>query len=344
VDLLWGMTVNGSNGRTAPRLSIVVPAAGEAAALEETLVSVLENRPADCEIIVVHGCDYADPWSIGDEVRLVRAPRRATVVGCTNLGIATATGRVIHVLAAGWRATDGWADGPVDLIDAGRADVVVPLAVAADDRDRVVSAGIRVAAGGRRMSVAPTAVGARAAAPELEAGFWSAHLLGEIGGGFATACGTDLADADAAAAVAAARGAVVLEPTSRVIVGPPRRRSGPFLAGMHAERLFWRSLAATPLLPALALHAVEWLRHMAASAPLGTVPMLAGRLAALVQLGSCVPRAMQLRGLRRRAGTAGKRLDSDRERTIRIDAPHERPAEPRRSEPGEPTVPLRRSA
>jgi len=286
VDLLWGMTVNGSNGRTAPRLSIVVPAAGEAAALEETLVSVLENRPADCEIIVVHGCDYADPWSIGDEVRLVRAPRRATVVGCTNLGIATATGRVIHVLAAGWRATDGWADGPVDLIDTGRADVVVPLAV----------------------------------------------------------CGTDLADADAAAAVAAARGAVVLEPTSRVIVGPPRRRSGPFLAGMHAERLFWRSLAATPLLPALALHAVEWLRHMAASAPLGTVPMLAGRLAALVQLGSCVPRAMQLRGLRRRAVTAGKRLDSDRERTIRIDAPHERPAEPRRSEPGEPTVPLRRSA
>jgi hypothetical protein len=145
--------VNGSHARPAPRLSIVIPAAGDARALEETLVSVLENRPADCEVIAAHACDYADPWSIGDEVRLLRAPRRTNVVGCTNLGIAAASGSVIHVLAAGWRATDGWTDAPVDLIAAGRADVVVPIGVAADDGDRIVSAGIRHTAGGRRIAV-----------------------------------------------------------------------------------------------------------------------------------------------------------------------------------------------
>jgi hypothetical protein len=335
--------VNGSHARPAPRLSIVIPAAGDARALEETLVSVLENRPADCEVIAAHACDYADPWSIGDEVRLLRAPRRTNVVGCTNLGIAAASGSVIHVLAAGWRATDGWTDTPVDLIAAGRADVVVPIGVAADDGDRIVSAGIRHTAGGRRIAVVQPrdAAGGRPTAPQLDAGFWSADLLAAIGGGFATACGAELADADAAAAIDCAGGTVVLEPLSRVIVGPPRRRPGPFLAGLHAERLFWRSLAATAPLPAVALHAVECLRHMAATAPLGTLPMLAGRLMALVQFGSCMPRAAHLRDLRRRAGAAGGRSNSDRERTIRIDAPHPRPSEPRRQEP---PAPLRRSA
>ena len=34
-----------------PRLSIVIPAPADPAAMEETLVSVLENRPDDCEIV-----------------------------------------------------------------------------------------------------------------------------------------------------------------------------------------------------------------------------------------------------------------------------------------------------
>ena len=54
----------------APALSIVIPAPSDSAALEATLVSVLENRPADCEIVVSLGFEYADPWNIADEVRL----------------------------------------------------------------------------------------------------------------------------------------------------------------------------------------------------------------------------------------------------------------------------------
>ena len=38
-----------------PKLSIVIPTPTDTAALEETLVSVLENRPDDCEIIVALG-------------------------------------------------------------------------------------------------------------------------------------------------------------------------------------------------------------------------------------------------------------------------------------------------
>ena len=85
-------------------LSIVIPAIGDTAALEDTLVSVLENRPDDCEVVVPLGCPYDDPWGIRDEVRFVQAPVGSGLVTCTNLGIASSAGSVVHVLAAGWRA------------------------------------------------------------------------------------------------------------------------------------------------------------------------------------------------------------------------------------------------
>ena len=66
----------------SPRLSIVIPTPGDTAAMEETLVSVLEHRPDDCEIVVALGCDYADPWNIREEVRFVQAPAGSSLVAC----------------------------------------------------------------------------------------------------------------------------------------------------------------------------------------------------------------------------------------------------------------------
>jgi cellulose synthase/poly-beta-1,6-N-acetylglucosamine synthase-like glycosyltransferase len=57
-----------------PRLSIIIPAPGDETTLEETLVSVLENRPENSEIVVVLGFGYHDPWSVGEEVRFIQAP------------------------------------------------------------------------------------------------------------------------------------------------------------------------------------------------------------------------------------------------------------------------------
>ena len=91
------------------RLSIVIPAT-EVSGLEETLVSVLENRPADCDIIVAHTMRYDDPWNIREEVSFVEPPRGSGLIGCIHAGAAAATGDVIHVLAAGWKATDGWTE------------------------------------------------------------------------------------------------------------------------------------------------------------------------------------------------------------------------------------------
>lgn len=318
-----------------PRLSIVIPAA-DVATLEDTLVSVLENRPADSEIIAALAVPYGDPWNIADEVRFVRAPAGTGIAACANLGVALSRGDVVHVLAAGWRATEGWADRALARFDDSTVGAVVPVTVAADDRSRVVAAGVRRTGGGRCLRNVPgrgrehvdgfTAKSVAApSAPELEAGFWRADVLNSVG--FATACGDALAAGDMSAALACAGDCVVLEPESRVVAGPTALHLSKYQEGVRAERLFWRSLAAEPVVAALLSHAGEVLRHAIASAPFGTLPMLAGRLTTLVQFGSCMRRTRELEALKSLAGrrTLGAGTRDTGRRTLRIDSGHPLP-------------------
>lgn len=311
------------------RLSVVIPAT-DLSGLEETLVSVLENRPPDCDVVVAVAAAYDDPWNIREEVTFVEPPRGSGLVGCIQAGVAAARGDVIHVLAAGWKATEGWTEPALQHFARGGVAAVVPLAVSDADRGQPVSAGVRRTTGGRSVPVVPRrtkggiATGGLPSAPSLEAGFWRADVLTGIG--FSAACGDALAAADMAAALTAAKHAVVLEPGSLVVSGPTRRRQSSFIAGLHAERLFWRSLPCDRTVPALVAHAGEVMRHAAATAPLGTLAMLAGRLATLLQVGSCVPRGRQLAALMRQAdvGDAG----DDAARTYRIESSHETTVRP----------------
>ena len=314
------------------RLSIVVPATN-VVALEETLISVLEHRPDACDVIVALGVPYDDPWNIRDEVTFVDVPQAVSLVECINAGAAASTGDVVHVLAAGWKATAGWTDRALDHFARGDVGAVVPLAVSEGDCDQPVVAGIYRAAGGRSVPVVPHrnddgSITMRVApsAPIIEAGFWRAEVLTTIG--FSTACGDSLAAADMAAALTAAKLDVIVETSSRVVSGPAQQCCGGFTAGLHAERLFWRSLSCERLVPALIAHAGEVLRHAAATVPWGTFGMLAGRLAGLVQFGSCVPRTRQLAILmsqEARHPVAGETSA----RTLRVDGSHESPSRPR---------------
>jgi hypothetical protein len=317
-----------------PRLSIVIPTTDDTAALEETLVSVLENRPDDCEIIVVLGCDYADPWNIRDEVRFVKAPARARLASCVNLGIAASEGQTIHILAAGWRATPGWTDAALEALESGAAGAVVPVAAADGSRANAVSTGVRCTRGGRRIAAA-----AKPMAPSLEVGFWRTDVLDMVGASFAVSCGDAWADADMAVALDRLGCPVTVEPSALVVRGAPRRREAAFLAGLHAERLFWRSVGGRSLVPALCLHAFEVLRHAFARAPLGTVPMLMGRLVAAMQFGSYRQRYQQLRSLAQLVADS-----ADEPATIRIDASHPTSGRPAVADRESPPARLRRSA
>lgn len=339
--------VKSSGGPGCPALSIVIAAPSDTVALENTLVSVLENRPADCEVVVALGCDYDDPWNIRDEVRFVHAPPGSSLVGCTNLGVAASSGRVVHILAEGWLATEGWTDAAMTHLSRGPIGAVVPLGLSPQGRDTILSAGVRRTMGGRRvplvserkplpLAAAGTLRAGSAVAPVLEAGFWRADVLAAAGPGFATVCGDANADVDIVADLAALGMEVVLEPMSRVVVGAERRKRSAFTNGLHAERLFWRSLSGTSLVPAIVLHVAEVIRHAVAVAPLRTLPMLAGRLAALMQFGSYVSRVRQLDAVRRQSQQSASQA-----RTVRMDEPHVFVSRPHQDVP---TTPLKRSA
>jgi hypothetical protein len=336
------MSTQRQTGRRS-RLSVIVPATS-VADLEETLVSVLEHRPEECDVVVALAEPYDDPWNIREEVTFVDLPQGSGLVDCIAAGVAASSGDVIHVLASGWKAIDGWTVPAMRHFANGRVAAVVPLAVSEADHTQPVSAGIRRTAGGRSVTVVPSrktsgiVTGRLPAAPMIEAGFWRADVLRDIG--FSKACGDALAAADMAAALSAVRADVVLEPDSRVVSGPLPMPSSSFRAGMHAERLFWRSLPCERTGTALIAHLGEVMRHAALTAPLGTLGMLAGRVAALVQFGSCLARTRQLKELMR--GPADRDFDTDMDaRTYRIDEPHESAGRPHVAAPASP---LRRSA
>ena len=139
---------------------------------------------------------------------------------------------------------------------------------------------------------------------------------------------------------------MVVEPYSQVIApaatGKVRMRA--FTAGLHAERLFWRSVAGSSFTSALVMHAVEIVRHAVARAPLGTLPMLVGRMVAVLQFGSYVSRYLQLRTVINQAAGSGLVQHGTEERqTIRIHAPHAGVARPRQRAERE-SAPLRKSA
>lgn len=121
------------------RLSIVVPYLGDAVAFEDSLVSVLENRPAGTEVCVAHDGSYQDPFDLGDEVRFIEA-KSADLPSLIAAAAEVATGRVIHILGNGCRATEGWTVSPVEALADEPCGFVAPIIRDPAD-DRIVAAG-----------------------------------------------------------------------------------------------------------------------------------------------------------------------------------------------------------
>src|SRR5438034_11152759 len=86
--------------RPVPRLPIIIPCLGGAAELDGTLVSVLQNRPADCEVLVAHTEPYDDPYSLRSEVSFFHTPA-ASLVELLNAALEATTGEVIHIVGCG---------------------------------------------------------------------------------------------------------------------------------------------------------------------------------------------------------------------------------------------------
>jgi hypothetical protein len=238
-DELSGTTV-------VPRLAIVIPVLNGLKKLEDTLVSVLANRPAGCEIIVVLNEPYDDPYQLRGEVCFVDAARDACLVESICAGLAACRAPIVHILSCGMEVASGWCDVALPhFIDPGVA-AVAPLVIERLERRTIISAGVsyrpsgetkRLGFGkpiGEALGEKEEIVGA-----DIIAAFYRRSAL-EAVGGLASAIGANAAGVDLTLALHFAGYRSVCEPKCKMYLSLEDVEGGRRVAGGRAaERLFW---------------------------------------------------------------------------------------------------------
>jgi hypothetical protein len=274
-----------------PRLSIVIPCLGGASEFDGVLVSVLQNRPADCEIIVVHGETYDDPYHLRGEVNFIHAPD-ASPIEMLNTALHESRAEVVHVIGCGLQTTEGWTEPALAHFQDPQVAAVAPAIVAADGQS-LLSAGVGWSLGGARYVIREpriTAPGngrlrAKILGPTLAAAFYRRDVLLAMDG-FDTSIGVELADIAVALAVESLGRLHVAEPTSQLIccLGESAPAATEFGRSCDAERIFWRYNGRRTKWLAIGFHGLSAAYGvLTAKAPLFA---LAGRLRALVEFGA----------------------------------------------------------
>ena len=92
-----------------PRLSLIVPFQCDSQALENTLVSVLELRSQDDELLIVHRGEYQDPYGLqGNEAKVLETPASTSLAEQLNIAVQNATGDVLQVVLPGTVLEHDW--------------------------------------------------------------------------------------------------------------------------------------------------------------------------------------------------------------------------------------------
>ncbi len=276
-----------------PRLAIIIPVVGNLTSLEDTLLSVLENRPDDSEILVVLDEPYDDPYELKDEIRFLQTAAGATFVQSVNLAISESRAPLIHLLACGCQVEEGWTDRAVAAFDDPTVATVVPLVLAPGESPRVLAAGMTYRPGGvvrtlghGLVPAAAVACGKHVLAPSALAAFYRKSAL-ELVGLFSQEIVDWLATIDLGLALEHAGFQTVLEPECRIVAARTLKRPvGAFRRSLELERLFWRWGPRGGWMTALTIHsaivAAEALGALVTLKP----SLLAGRLTGLTQIGA----------------------------------------------------------
>ena len=231
----------------------------DAVLFESTLASVLQNRPADCEVLVVQPRAYDDPYDLRAEVRFLQAPADSSTVDLINLGIESAAGTIVHVLSCDVEVIDGWTEPALVHFDDPTLGSVSPLVVA-EDGGKVVARGVRYAAGGRRKlrlkgpsrwrarrDVTLSVRRWRPASTAARRSWTSVDSVARSGRNWPTWISRSRCESIGLRAVHE-ENSVVTSRASAAVHGLSFRQ------GRQAERLFWRNAAAAGWWRALLLH------------------------------------------------------------------------------------------
>jgi hypothetical protein len=321
-----------------PRLAIVISAAGGVEALEATLVSVLENRPADCEVLVALARPYADPYDLKDEVRFLAPTRRTSAVVALNRALASVRSPIVHLLAAGCVVSEGWTEAAVSHFADRQIAAVAPWVWNIAQPGTLLSAGISYQRNGRRHLVGQgvrdenfqppaTVIG-----PASFAAFYRQTVL-ELLGAFSTKLTLRQADIDLALAIRHAGFRVAVERGTKVLAPVEIDAPSSALSDARAEeRLFWRNLERASF-GTIVSHSAIAAWDCLSELPRPTALLrMAGRAWANLELGSHAQHRRRLAQLKAHATTTAAQSTQSRE-NLRIDASHHSPARSEQTQP-----------
>ncbi|MCL4202442.1 MAG: hypothetical protein KJ000_08095 [Pirellulaceae bacterium] len=277
------------------RLSIIVPLLGDPQLFEDTLVSVLQNRPASCEVLVVHPGRYEDPYNLSDEVAFVPIARNADAIQAVNAGLQAARGEIVHLLQPGILAEEGWTSGALKRFCDREIAAIAPLVLDAGDKERILSAGLRFSVAGRRivhgagmrLSRAKRTLRRTIVGPARMAAFYRRSVVVALGG-FCPQAGPWFADIDLGLSMHRLGFRCAIEPEA-VLTATSTEFDAPcqFETGRCAERVFWRhrdQLGGAITLPAHAAHVLASV--LVRPHRIAAYAQLAGRLLAAFERSS----------------------------------------------------------
>jgi hypothetical protein len=266
-----------------PRLTIVIPFCDGEQQFEDTLVSVLQNRPADCEVLVVHPGIYDDPYNLKDEIQIISVARNSALPDLINVGFDRARGEVVHVLQCGLEVDEGWTDSPLEQFHDSSICAVSPSVVMQESGSLTNTAGVAYSTAGYRRHVSvgrrPGGRDAKPApvlGPTLWAGFYRREPVQQVGG-LDSSIGAWLVDVDLALRLKSLGLRAIFDPASQVYGSPthPPLPNG-LVAGRQLERLFWKHADRQGRLVSLCLHVTNVAAEIALAA---FRPRLLSRLA-----------------------------------------------------------------
>ncbi len=289
--------------------SIVIPSVSDARRLETTLISLLENRPSDCEIVVPHSGYYDDPYDIADEVRLIDVPAARTEVELLAVGWSMCQAPIVHTLAPGATVEAGWMDDALARFQQPEVMAVAPQSQFSDG-----DATYGVVADDFGMRAAGTT--AHVQAPMRQAGFYRYSLLAALGG-FSTRM-EEYADLDIGLWLAEAGGQCEVASGSVVQLNVPND-----LASVSADRI---RLAKT-----LQLRHQEWFaaRGKASSGKLGWLSRSVGSGSISTMMSALTAKADAKAALHRLPDLDDVRaVIEGRDQTFRFDPRNDRPTRP----------------
>lgn len=265
------------------RLSIVIPALGSPGPLEATLLSVLENRPDDCDILVVNPGTYDDPYDLADEVLFLEQSADAGLVACLNAGVAAGDSDLIHILAPGVIVEAGWTDPVLRHFHHSLTGAVAPLLQTQDTRQPIASGIVYGWDGSRQICIAAEST-AQVDGPLAAAAFYR-RTAWEAAGGLDAEMGDSHADLDLALTLKHLGYRCQVEPQSHILAKSEHLTAGQpgFETGRCAERLFWRHAPQAGWVASALLHPWTAITDLANGA--SAIGSFAGRIATWFETG-----------------------------------------------------------